>query len=51
MRDQAERLREIISSIKNYKDEENRTGMLTTASSRVIAITSGKGGVEKQTYG
>ncbi|HQO43371.1 MAG TPA: MinD/ParA family protein [Sedimentibacter sp.] len=51
MKDQAERLREIISSIKNYKDEENRTGILTNKpGSRVIAVTSGKGGVGKTNF-
>lgn len=51
MKDQAERLREIISSIKNYKDEEKRTGMLTDKpGSRVIAVTSGKGGVGKTNF-
>jgi flagellar biosynthesis protein FlhG len=48
MKDQAERLREIISSIKDYKSDEKTTGMLTNKpGSRVIAITSGKGGVGK----
>ena len=48
MKDQAERLREIISSIKNYKEDEKSTGSLTDKpGSRVIAITSGKGGVGK----
>ncbi|HPW42137.1 MAG TPA: MinD/ParA family protein, partial [Bacillota bacterium] len=47
----AERLREIISSIKNYKDEEKRTGILTDKpGSRVIAVTSGKGGVGKTNF-
>lgn len=51
MKDQAERLREIIGSIKNYKDEEKATGMLTDKpGSRVIAITSGKGGVGKTNF-
>ena len=51
MKDQAERLREIISSIKNYKDDEKRTGMLTDKpGSRVIAVTSGKGGVGKTNF-
>ena len=51
MKDQAERLREIISSIKNYKDEEKRTGILTNKpGSRVIAVTSGKGGVGKTNF-
>lgn len=51
MKDQAEKLREIISSIKNYKDEESKTGMLTNKpGSRVIAITSGKGGVGKTNF-
>jgi len=48
MKDQAERLREIISSIKDYKNDEKTTGMLTNKpGSRVIAVTSGKGGVGK----
>lgn len=48
MKDQAERLREIISSIKDYKSDEKAAGMLTNKpGSRVIAITSGKGGVGK----
>jgi flagellar biosynthesis protein FlhG len=51
MKDQAERLREIISSIKNYKDDEKTTGMLTDKpGSRVIAVTSGKGGVGKTNF-
>lgn len=51
MRDQAERLREIISSIKNYKEDENSAGKLSTKpGSRVIAITSGKGGVGKTNF-
>ncbi|KUO76120.1 MAG: ATP-binding protein [Clostridia bacterium BRH_c25] len=51
MKDQAERLREIISSIKNYKDDEISTGSLTDKpGSRVIAITSGKGGVGKTNF-
>jgi flagellar biosynthesis protein FlhG len=51
MKDQAERLREIISNIKNYKDEEKKTNVLTeNPRSRVIAITSGKGGVGKTNF-
>lgn len=51
MKDQAERLREIIKSIKTYKDEERSTGLLTeNPGSRVIAITSGKGGVGKTNF-
>ncbi|MGE5676487.1 MAG: MinD/ParA family protein, partial [Pseudomonadota bacterium] len=51
MRDQAERLREIISSIKNYNEEAKATGSLTDKpGSRVIAITSGKGGVGKTNF-
>ena len=51
MKDQAERLREIISSIKNYKEDEKSTGLLTEKpGSRVIAITSGKGGVGKTNF-
>lgn len=51
MKDQAERLREIISSIKNYNDEEKSIGSLTERpGSRVITITSGKGGVGKTNF-
>lgn len=51
MKDQAERLREIISSIKNYKEDEKNTVLLTEKpGSRVIAITSGKGGVGKTNF-
>ncbi|MHB1392451.1 MAG: MinD/ParA family protein [Clostridia bacterium] len=51
MKDQAERLREIISSIKNYKDDEKSAGSLTDKpGSRVITITSGKGGVGKTNF-
>jgi flagellar biosynthesis protein FlhG len=51
MKDQAERLREIISSIKNYKEDEKSAGSLTgKPGSRVIAITSGKGGVGKTNF-
>ncbi|HPL53057.1 MAG TPA: MinD/ParA family protein [Bacillota bacterium] len=51
MKDQAERLREIIDSIKNYKDDEKSAGVLTEKpGSRVIAVTSGKGGVGKTNF-
>jgi flagellar biosynthesis protein FlhG len=51
MKDQAERLREIISSIKDYKEDERRTGSLTdNPGSRVITVTSGKGGVGKTNF-
>lgn len=51
MKDQAERLREIISSIKDYKEDEKSTGSLTDKpGSRVITITSGKGGVGKTNF-
>lgn len=51
MKDQAERLREIISSIKDYKEEDKSTGSLTDKpGSRVITITSGKGGVGKTNF-
>jgi flagellar biosynthesis protein FlhG len=51
MKDQAERLREIISSIKNYKDDEKNISCLTDKpGSRVITITSGKGGVGKTNF-
>lgn len=52
MKDQAERLREIISSIKNYKEEERENIGFSGKKnfSRVIAITSGKGGVGKTNF-
>ncbi len=51
MKDQAERLREIIDSIKNYKDDDRNEQMLTEKpGSRVIAVTSGKGGVGKTNF-
>ncbi|MGE5631775.1 MAG: MinD/ParA family protein [Caulobacteraceae bacterium] len=52
MKDQAERLREIISNIKSYKEEErNAVGLASSrSSSRVIAVTSGKGGVGKTNF-
>ncbi len=51
MKDQAERLREIISSIKDYKEDGKKTGSLTeNPGSRVITITSGKGGVGKTNF-
>jgi flagellar biosynthesis protein FlhG len=51
MKDQAERLRELISSIKTYKDDEKSTGSLTNKpEARVITITSGKGGVGKTNF-
>ncbi len=51
MKDQAERLREIISSIKNYNEDSKNTASLTDKpGSRVIAITSGKGGVGKTNF-
>ncbi len=52
MRDQAERLREIISSIKPTREEERTGGSLHGRKtwSRVIAVTSGKGGVGKTNF-
>jgi flagellar biosynthesis protein FlhG len=51
MKDQAERLREIIGNIKHYNEEEKISGRLTDKpGSRVIAITSGKGGVGKTNF-
>ena len=51
MKDQAERLREIISSIKSHNEDARNTGSLTDKpGSRVIAITSGKGGVGKTNF-
>lgn len=51
MKDQAERLREIISGIKNSKEDEKTTGRISNKpASRVITITSGKGGVGKTNF-
>lgn len=51
MKDQAERLREIIGSIRDNKQDEKNIGLLTEKpESRVIAITSGKGGVGKTNF-
>ena len=51
MKDQAERLREIIGSIKNYNEDEKSSRSLTDKpGSRVIAITSGKVGVGKTNF-
>ena len=51
MKDQAERLREIISNIKNNEGNAKITGSLVEKpGSRVIAVTSGKGGVGKTNF-
>jgi len=52
MRDQADKLREIVSNIRDNKDEEKYKKSLTEkrSYSRVIAVTSGKGGVGKTNF-
>lgn len=51
MKDQAERLREIIRGIKDSKEDEKGTDKITNRpASRVITITSGKGGVGKTNF-
>ena len=50
MRDQAEKLREIISDIKSYSKQSAITTAVPAAEARVITITSGKGGVGKTNF-
>jgi len=51
MKDQAEKLREIINSIKNHNEDVKKSDSLTDKpGARVIAITSGKGGVGKTNF-
>ncbi len=51
MRDQAERLREIISSIRSGKGEDRSSeGLTGKKRARVITVTSGKGGVGKTSF-
>jgi len=47
MRDQAEKLREIINDIKSYSKQSASTTAAPAPEARVITITSGKGGVGK----
>lgn len=51
MRDQAEKLRELISNINNYKEDgKSKESLTDKPGSRVITITSGKGGVGKTNF-
>jgi flagellar biosynthesis protein FlhG len=50
MRDQAEKLREIISDIKSYSKQSASLTAAPPAEARVITITSGKGGVGKTNF-
>ncbi|MDF2839660.1 MAG: ATPase involved in chromosome partitioning [Clostridia bacterium] len=50
MRDQAEKLREIINDIKSYSKESASLTAAPPAEARVITITSGKGGVGKTNF-
>ncbi|OGO78432.1 MAG: ATP-binding protein [Clostridiales bacterium GWB2_37_7] len=47
MRDQAEKLREIINDIKSYSKQSASITAAPTPEARVITVTSGKGGVGK----
>jgi flagellar biosynthesis protein FlhG len=47
MKDQAEKLREIINDIKSYSKQPAGTSTNAAKEARVITITSGKGGVGK----
>jgi flagellar biosynthesis protein FlhG len=50
MRDQAEKLREIISDIKSYSKQSAINAAAPPVEARVITITSGKGGVGKTNF-
>lgn len=50
MRDQAEKLREIINDIKSYSRQSASLTATPPAEARVITITSGKGGVGKTNF-
>lgn len=50
MRDQAEKLREIISDIKSYSKQSAAINAAPVAEARVITVTSGKGGVGKTNF-
>lgn len=50
MRDQAEKLREIINDIKSYSKESASLNTPSPAEARVITVTSGKGGVGKTNF-
>jgi flagellar biosynthesis protein FlhG len=50
MRDQAEKLREIISDIKSYSKQSATINAAPASEARVITVTSGKGGVGKTNF-
>jgi flagellar biosynthesis protein FlhG len=50
MRDQAEKLREIINDIKSYSKQSASLTTAPPSEARVITITSGKGGVGKTNF-
>lgn len=50
MKDQAEKLREIISDIKSYSKQSASATAKQSSEARVITITSGKGGVGKTNF-
>ncbi len=50
MKDQAERLREIINDIKSSSEDNFLSDTQKRAGSRVITVTSGKGGVGKTNF-
>ena len=50
MKDQAEKLREIINDIKSYSKQSASITAAPQAEARVITITSGKGGVGKTNF-
>lgn len=50
MRDQAEKLREIINDIKSYSKQSASLTAAPPSEARVITITSGKGGVGKTNF-
>lgn len=50
MRDQAEKLREIINDIKSYSKQSASMTVTPPTEARVITVTSGKGGVGKTNF-
>ncbi|HYE12139.1 MAG TPA: MinD/ParA family protein [Patescibacteria group bacterium] len=50
MRDQAEKLREIIDDIKSYSKQSASITAAPASEARVITVTSGKGGVGKTNF-
>lgn len=50
MKDQAEKLREIINDIKTYSKQSASMSTSSASEARVITITSGKGGVGKTNF-